>query len=346
MPPRKRKPTLAHVAERAGVSVATASLALSNKGRISPEVRDRINRTADELGYERRPRRPRASGITAVLGIIDQEWAYAWRMQLAILRQMTQRLEQEGRSICVIPVSIADDTDAVLERVRSAQADAVFSIHYANPELFSSLESASIPVVIIMNGEYQTELNSVCADDFRGAYDAGAVLVEAGHRRIAYVSAELPMLAGLRVDRLMGLEKCLDENGIEFTDELQPVVSVHHQDEVDGALRTLMALREPPSALYVMDDYLGVAVLESARRLGLSVPGDLSVICAGDVLDYSEPYVPRISTMSIPFDAMGDAAVSLMARRLSEAGRGFGREVLKVNQVYVDRGSVAAAGTD
>ncbi len=342
MPENGKKPTLADVAQHAGVSITTASLALTNKGRISQDVRDRVTRSAEEVGYAPRKRRRTRAGVTAVLGLVNQEWAYAWRMHLALLRTMTERMEERGRSTCVVPVRSNDSPGQIMERLKAVHADSVYSIHYANESLFDQLEAEGVPTVIIMNNEFQTRLNSVCVDDFQGAYDAGRVLVSAGHRRIAYVSAELPMLAGLRVDRLMGLQKCLDEEGIPFPESNQPVVHVHHQDEVDAAITALMRLPSPPTALYVLDDYLGVAVLESARRLNMSIPADLSIICAGDVLDYSEPYVPRISTMSIPFETMGDASISLMDRRLLEVESGFAREVLKVNQVYIDRGSIAA----
>jgi len=332
---------LAQVAKHANVSVTTASLALSNKGRISDDVRERVKQTAEALAYTPRAKRRSRSGVSAVLGFIDQEWSYSWSMQLAVLRGITKQLAAApgNRSACVVPVEASDSSEQIIARIKAVQADSVFSIHYADRELILGLEDEEIPVIIIMNNEFQTEFTSVCVDDFHGAYDACNVLVQAGHKRIAYISAELPMLSGLRVDRLLGFQKCLTEHGLSCPPAYQPVVHVHAQREVDLAVERLMSADPPPTACFVMDDYLGVAVLESARRLGFSVPEDLSIICAGDVLDYGEPYVPQLSTLSIPFDYMGATAVGLLDRHV--AAQQPRHEVLKVNQVYVDRGSVA-----
>ncbi|MFP4378629.1 MAG: LacI family DNA-binding transcriptional regulator, partial [Spirochaetales bacterium] len=182
------RPTLAQVAKQANVSVTTASLALSNKGRISDEVRDRVKRAADALAYSPRAKRRTKTGVTAVLGFIDQEWAYSWSMQLAVLRGITRQLAVAGnRSACVVPVEASDSAEQIIARIKAVQADSVFSIHYAERELILGLEAEEIPVVIIMNNEFQTEFTSVCVDDFHGAYDACSVLVQARHERIAYI---------------------------------------------------------------------------------------------------------------------------------------------------------------
>jgi DNA-binding LacI/PurR family transcriptional regulator len=67
----------------------------------------------------------------------------------------------------------------------------------------------------------------------------------------------------------------------------------------------------------------------------------VSIICAGDVLDYTEEYVPNMSTMSIPFGSMGRIAAELMESTLSNGHTATQHDVVKVKQHYVDRGTVS-----
>ena len=101
-----------------------------------------------------------------------------------------------------------------------------------------------------------------------------------------------------------------------------------------------MNASQRPSALYIMDDYIGVRVYQALLRRGLAVPEDVSMICAGDVLDYSEPFIPNLSTMRIQFETMGRAAAEMMLSHLKAPSRIRQHEVLKVKQHYIDRGTV------
>lgn len=341
--PVKNRPRLVDIAARAGVSVTTASLALSSKGRISAEVRERVRSVADELGYTQADRRRTRTGTSAVLCITDRSWNYAWGMNLAIIDSLQATLRAEGRESYLVPVSEAEATDAIWNRLQTLRADSVFSIHFGHSKLFRRLEEGGIPVVVVMNSNYQSEFHSVCVDDYHGAYDAGRILLEQGHRVCAYLWMDLPILTAVRRDRLVGFRKALEEAGHALPEAYQPVCAVHGQEDVDRSVAELMSLHPRPTGLYVMDDYLGVRVAAAVRKLGLEVPGDVSILCAGDVLDYDEPYVPRLSTMRIQFSSMGRAAGELLRSRLSDAEGSTEHEVLKVKQHYVDRGTVGPA---
>lgn len=315
------------------------------KGRISDQVRERVRDAAHELGYQRAVARKNTTGPSAVLTLIDKSWAYALGMNQAIIESMVQTLSSGKRILGIIPVRENEATDQTWKKIKALGVDSVFSIHFGNARLFKTLENSGIPVVVVMNNNYQTDFNSVCVDDFQGAYEAGRILIKNGHRRLAYLSADLPLLTAVRRDRLVGFRKALDEFDVKLDTECSPVSNIHDYDQIVSALERLFDVANPPTALYIMDDYLGARVAQAANRLGIHIPNDLSVICAGDVLDYDEPFVPRLSTMSIQFESMGRAAVELMLAQLSQTDETVARhEVLKVKQHYIDRGSVVRIG--
>jgi LacI family transcriptional regulator len=337
---RTGEPRLVDVAKAAGVSVSSASLALSGKGRISDEVRARIVEAAENLGYRPSTKSRQKDGVSAVLALMDRSWAYALGMNQLILDSLSRSLVSTGREICIVPVFEDDPADRIWKRVLALGVDSVFSIHYGNADLFSRFEQHGLPVVVIMNNNFQTDFNSVCVDDYQGAYEAGSILIASGHQRLAYVSMDLPYLTAVRRDRFIGFRKAIEEHHIHFDDRLQRMCSVHGTEDVDRAIDDLF-LADEPTALFAMDDYLGVRIYLACKRRGMRIPEDLSIICAGDVLDYTEEYVPNLSTMSIPFGSMGRVAAELMESTLSNGHAATQHDVVKVKQHYVDRGTVS-----
>ena len=102
----------------------------------------------------------------------------------------------------------------------------------------------------------------------------------------------------------------------------------------------LIARPVPPTALFVIDDELALSVHQVLHEYGLTVPGDISIIAPGDVLDYSKPYVPQFTTMRINTEAVGSTTGELMVNRIKHSRhKWYG---LKVNQELVDRGSCSS----
>lgn len=335
------KPTLTDVAARAGVSVATASQALRGKGRISRDVRRSVAAAARAVGYEQ-PRR--TTGITAVLTLMGPEWAYTWGMNQRIIDSFSTTLRTDGREPVLVPVREDEDSSELVTRLRKLRADSVVAVHYGNVDALGRLEAQGLPVVVIMNGNLQHQFTSVCVDDYRGGYDAGRVLLDAGHRVISYVSSDLPVVSAVRTDRLVGLRRALEEASLSLHPDHQPIVPIHDQVRTGEEVQRLTSPSPGtpiPTAIFVMDDYLGARVIQALKNAGIEAPREVSLLCAGDVLDYGESFVPALSTMSIQFESMGRAAAEILLAAPPDGWRSAEHEVLKVRMHYVDRGTVA-----
>jgi len=337
MPLKKMK--LADVAAEAHVSLATASLVLTGKGRISREVRERVLAASESLGYRRRALQPlHAVQAVSRIGILHhQDKEYEWNFIRPFLFQIESTLLHHALLPVLVPVTLGTDVEELYKRVTDTGVGALFAIHYHDEELFSRLEKRGIRVVLVNNSNLQDKFSSVCVDDFQGAYEGSLYLVRLGHRNILYVDYSRPDLPAVVSDRFVGFRKALDEHGIPFSADQRITAEPLDTGGIAAKLRGPFGRQKRPTAVFAHDDYVAAYVLEALRSLGLTVPEDVSLVAPGDVLDYSQPYVPQITTMRINTEIMGKLACQLLLDLL----RDDTREVhgLKVKQRLVKRAS-------
>jgi DNA-binding LacI/PurR family transcriptional regulator len=337
-----KSPTLKDIADSTGVSLATVSLALSGKGRISPSVRENILITAETLGYRRKKQHDVVTESSAPVGLflsVDAVWGLAWWLIRPIVEEIESGLRSRGSTLVAIPISMEMDDATILAKAEESRCSGFFSLHFARESLFSRLEERGQPVVLIMNGSFQDRFSSILVDDFQGAYEGSLHLIKLGHRDMLYIDMDRPGLGlpVLSTDRFVGFRKALEENGIE----LQPGRYVRFIMDDIGYLETLVRSvfsAEPrPTAVFAMDDDVAIRVVSILHGLGLRVPEDVSIIAPGDMLKYGDPHIVPITTMRINTQLMGKIAVDMMVGRLADPAGEF--HVIKIKQQLVQRGS-------
>lgn len=336
------KPTLKHIAEMAGVSVPTVSMAIHGKGRITLETRQRVLDCATELGYPIHMRRQRVqklqeSNTVAILFNVDPQWGFIWVFIRPVIQAIELGMANRGFNAVIVPISNDMGNDRIMAKLTDIGAKAVFAMHFGDALLFSILEKNGIPIVLVMNNEYQDRFHSICTDDFQGAYEGTRHLITLGHRRLAYIDTERPNLPRLLHDRLFGFRKALAEYEIPFSHQLSIRYRSGDEKHFLADMESILALDEPPTALFCLDDELAAHVLEQLHKLGKQVPKDISVMAPGDVMDYELPYTKALTTMRINTEQIGKAAASMMLARLTEGEDDV--MVVKVRQQMVDRGS-------
>ncbi|HVP18670.1 MAG TPA: LacI family DNA-binding transcriptional regulator [Spirochaetia bacterium] len=330
---------LQDVAERVGVSLATASLALSGKGRISVEVREKIFAAADTLGYRARSaQRVRPTAAQCPVGIVyPDDRSHEWFFTRPILIEIELAMLREGFAPVMVPVSALAGRGQTLHIVETCGLCAVFSVQFGEESLFEDLERRGTYLVVVNNSNFQDRHYSVCVDDFQGAYEGAQHLVSLGHRVIAFVEYERPDMPVLIADRFVGFRKALDENALPFSADHRVTIPFIDSKRLVERLESLFSRSDRPTAIFAHDDYLGLYVIMALRELGLRVPDDVSLIAPGDVLDYSLPGQPQITTMRINSSLLGRIAGSLMLERFRHAHEDV--HVLKVKEQLVKRAS-------
>ena len=335
---------LQDVANKAGVSLATASLALSGKGRISLGARARVQQAAGDLGYRgKQDAQGRAAARGTRVPILHAEdREYEWNFVRPTLLELERAMHQRELSPVLVPFSARASAEHLLQLISATGATAVFAVQFANEKVLSALEAAGIRVVVINNSQFQDRFYCVCVDDFQGAYEGTMSLLALGHRSIAFVEYERPESPAVVADRFIGFRKALEEHHLVFSPERRITVPFLDRKKLGRKLETLFSPPDRPTAIFAHDDYLGLYVVAALKEMGLEVPRDVSLLAPGDVLDYSLPFMPQITTMRINTLLLGKIAADLMMDRLRADHDEV--HVLKVKEQLVRRQSCASPG--
>ncbi len=264
------------VARRAGVSTATASRALSGRGRLSEATRARVRAAADELGYVASVTASGlATGRTRSVGVVVpllDRWFFA-----NVLDGISTALAAHGYDITLYTVT--DDPQQrrrlLHTALRRGRVDAVIvlSVEFDDGEI-DELLALGMPVVGL--GTPSPRLATLRVDDIRLARLAVEHLVALGHRSIAHIgrSHDDDRAPDIPTQRRRGFDAALADAG------LRPAGFAAADFTIDGgfvAARDLLAGARP-SAIFAASDELAFGAMFAAREAGLEVPGDLSIV--------------------------------------------------------------------
>lgn len=310
---RRVTPTLATVAASAGVSVATVSKVLNGRADVGAETRARVQTLLQRYEYvDRRvasPTRGRADAATVELVFHGPFTGYS----MEILQGVLNAADEAGVAVAVSvrphqPRTTGDaDAKAWVRRLieigRVAVIDVVDDVPQGD---LTALAKGGLPLVVIDPRSLpRRQVTSIGATNFAGGLTATQHLVDLGHRRIAFVGAEAG--AVFNQARLHGYRAGLDAAGIKVPAEYVRAGSVHFDDGVAGGT-ALFDLQERPTAVFAATDEIAAGVVEAARRCGLRVPQDVSVVGFDDA-EAARLLSPPLTTVRQPLREMGGVAL-------------------------------------
>ncbi|MHC2998592.1 LacI family DNA-binding transcriptional regulator [Microbacterium sp. HJ5] len=331
--PETPRVTLAEIAAEAGVSLATMSKVLNGRTDVSPATRARLEEHLARHGYQRRTSAQRSEFVELVFHELEPSWS------MEVIEGVEDVAHAAGLSV-VLTVSgdrhapSADWIDGVLRR-RPVGVILVFSDIEARYR--EKLRSRGIPFVIVdPAGDPSPDVPSVGSANWSGGLMATRHLIELGHRRIAAITGPEDMMCSLaRVD---GYRSAMNAAGLPIDPELIRFGDFHPGGgERHG--RELLALADPPTAVFAGSDLQALGVIAAGSAAGLSVPGDLSVVGYDDIA-LSRWMSPQLTTVHQPLRRMGEEATRLALRLADGATADTLRMDLATHLVV--RGSTAA----
>lgn len=311
---RASRVTLARVAEEAGVSVATASKVINGRGGVGSETRRSIEEIAERLGYvsvgerERPVRGKREPLIEVIVDSLKNPYT------LALLSGAVQGAENAESAIVTRQLSAIDRQTPLKWAQRLARGGRIGVIEVTSE--FSAvreraLRSVGLPVVLVDPLEVpRMSLVSVGATNWAGGLEATRHLIDLGHTDIAYVGG--PRGAACDVARTHGYHAAMQQAGLP-TDLDEAVHGPFTFEQGLSAGLQVLQRTPRPTAIFAASDVAALGVMEAARTLGLSVPGQLSIVGFDNTL-LASTSSPRLTTVHQPVEEIGQTAVETVQK--------------------------------
>ena len=333
--------TMADVAARAGVSVATVSRALSGEPkRVSQPVLQRIIDAAEELEYiPNNLARNMRSGSARILGLIISDIGNPFFT--AVARGVEDVAQRHGYSLVLSNTDENPEREAASLSVMAAEraAGVIVATTNENGSALQRFRDLGLAVVAIDRHIVDMHTDSVVVDNEGAAFEAVSHLVRLGHRHIAIVGG--PSDADTARERERGYERALREARIEPEPEL---VRAGDFREAAGltVTRQLLDLPRPPTAIFTVNNLTTIGVLGALRERQVRVPKEMSVVGFDDI-PTAELLQPPLTVVKQPTYRVGAHAADLLIRRLREPTAAVKEVVLAARLVV--RGSTAEAPT-
>ncbi|MGF1653948.1 MAG: LacI family DNA-binding transcriptional regulator [Actinomycetales bacterium] len=314
---RSRAIRLLDVAHHAGVSLSTASRALSGSDGVRPSLAELVHESARELGYVANVHaRSLAGGASASVGLVVHEIGDPYFTEIAsgVLGVAT------GEGLTVQICHAGRDPENELLQIRTlvvsrVRAVVVAGSGYTDPRAESATrrELAAFQAQggrVAVIGRHGFQADAVLPDNVGGGRSVAEHVLSLGHRRLAVVAGARSLTTV--ADRLRGVESVLTQAGLDLADV--PVLEVPFTREGgQAAARRILAEHPATTAILALNDVMAMGVLSVLRQLGVTVPGRVSVTGFDDVA-VAQDLSPSLTTVSLPMRDMGRTAVELTLR--------------------------------
>ena len=305
-----RRVTISAIAHEAGVSVPTVSRVLNGRADVAPQTRELVEGLLKQHGYRRRASR-QAAGRAALIDLVFNDLDSPWAVEL--IRGVEDVSHSAGVGTVVSAVHRrTTSTKQWLQNLRARASDGVIFVNSdLTTTVYTELQRLSIPIVVVDPvGGAAFEVPTVGATNWAGGRAATEHLTGLGHRRIAVITGPRTLLCSRA--RLDGYRTALEEAGIAGDESLIRQGDFMHESGF-AAGAELLALADPPTAIFASNDTMALGVFEAARRRGLRIPEDLSVIGFDD-LPEARWSPPPLTTIRQPLAEMGALAARTALR--------------------------------
>jgi LacI family transcriptional regulator len=318
------------VAEHAGVSVTTVSHVINNTRPVSDALRQRVEAVMLDLGYQPNTlARSLRRGETHTIGVIVPDNSNPFFAEVA--RGIEDTSFDHGYSV----ILCNSDRDLHKERLYinvliEKQVDGILFVAAGmSADNIQPLLDRALPLVVVDRQIPALAVDTVLAANQHGGWLATQHLLELGHHRIGCIVG--PEDIASSVERVSGYHQALSAHNLPVDEQLVIRGDFRYESGYAAGGR-LLSLDDPPTAIFACNDLMAVGAMTKALEIGLSVPGDLSVIGFDDI----RPAVyanPPITTIKQPKYEMGVASTALLLSRMRDSNRTPQQQVLETSLV-------------
>ncbi|NOD64713.1 MULTISPECIES: LacI family DNA-binding transcriptional regulator [unclassified Ruegeria] len=327
-----QKVTSLDVARRAGVSQSAVSRVFTPGASASEKTIAKVRKAADELGY--RPNvlaRAVVSGKSRIIGLVVSYLDNQFYPEA--LEKLTNLLQERGYHVMIFMAPQATvNVDKVVSEILDFQVDGIIAASVTlSSELSDRCRAAGVPMVLFNRAQDDPAMSAVTSDNIAGGRKVAEFLLAAGHKKIGYIAGWEG--TSTQRDREAGFVRALRDAGVELhAREIGNFVT----EQAQAATRRMFA-SDPPDALFVANDHMAIAVMDTLRfELGVKVPDDVSVVGYDDVSVAAWPTYD-LTTVRQPANRMVSETVEILLSKIDDPDVGPRR--LEIDGPLIVRGS-------
>ena len=336
-----KKPTIATVAEQAGVAVSTVSRYL-NGHYVSAPVQARLSEVIATLGYSRSwTARNLSLGRRGCIGVVVDFSSDPWFVQLLTGIEEELSTRDTGLMLASLELRGQYDPSLVFSWIRDRRVDGLIIAKSQRREraLLKVAVEAQLPTVIVAPDEISTDVQVVRCNNVAAGTAVAAHLANLGHRRIAYIAG--PQHSIDSKHRLRGLRDELARRGIRMDASAVFNCGSYTSEAGEEFAREFFDKPIDLTAVVAANDALAFGLMRVAQQRGIRMPQDLSVV-GFDGLPYGALFCPALTTVSQPMRDMGRVACCRLFEAIADPGR---LETTEFPMVLIERESTGPAPT-
>lgn len=311
-----RRPTIADIAARAGVSKGAVSYAVNNRGGIAPATRERILHVAEELGW--RPNsaaKALSASRSGACGLVINRPARTLALEPFFMELISGiELGLSRRSVALM-LQVVDSVDAEMAALqrwwgeRRVDGVLVVDLRIEDPRV-RFLEETGMPAVVIGGPGHTGSLPAVWTDDSSMMRTVVKYLAAIGHRRIARVAGvEYFLHTAVRTQAFV---EAASAGGLQTA----TVTTDYSPEEGARATRELLTDSRPPTAIVFDNDIMALAGLAVMGEMGVDVPGEVSIV-AWDDTPLAQLVHPALTALTKDVAGFGAFATEQLLRRIA-----------------------------
>lgn len=305
------KTTIYDVAREAGVSTTTVSKIMNNTGRISTKTKQNVLKIMEELNFQPNVLASAMKGkstysIAFLIPDVDNP----------IYAKYLKHIEYHGQNLGYNIVMCSTENDPIKEArhitlMRQKKVDGfIIADKFSNIVLLKELIAEGFPVSLFAHDRPEFSIDSVSADDYAGGYRAAKHLLSLGHTQIAVIAEDSISSR----ERIRGYRQALTEEGIEWDESLV----LFSDQTIEGAEiqgGKLLDRIVRPTAIFGYNDLTAIGAMMAAKKRGLRIPEDLSVV-GYDNTSLCNIVEPPLTSIDMPVEELGRKVINLLVGKI------------------------------
>lgn len=309
--------TIKDIARELGLNVSTVSRALRNHPDISDETKKKVREVADRLNYfPDSHAQSLQTGYSKTIGVIVPEIRHHFFS--SVISGIEDVAYSEGYTIMVCQSNEREKREEInikaLLSHRVAGLLVSISQETKKADHFKLVKKMKVPLVFFDRIHPGVSASKVVVNDYQGAFQAVAYLIERGYKKIAHIGG--PANLNISQERLRGYRDAILQAGLEWNSELVCVGGLHEQDGEKG-IEYLIRKNQTIEAVFCINDPVAVGVYTFARRKKLRIPDDLAVVGFSNN-PIAALIEPPLTTVHQPSYEMGKTAAKVLLDHIKD----------------------------